>query len=52
LADGGHWLREERPRAAIATPYCVTMLLEQFVGSKGIEIVGASRSIRRGVPKS
>jgi hypothetical protein len=36
----------------IATPYYVTMLLDQFVGSKGIEIVGASRSIRRGVPKS
>jgi hypothetical protein len=36
----------------IATPYYVTMLLDQFVGSKGIEIVGASRSIRRGVPMS
>lgn len=36
----------------IATPYYVTMLLDQFVGTKGIEIIGASRSIRRGVPKS
>jgi len=34
----------------ITTPYYVTMLLDQFVGTKGIEIVGASRSIRRGVP--
>ena len=36
----------------IASPYYVTMLLDQFVGSKGIEIVGASRSVRRAVPRS
>jgi hypothetical protein len=36
----------------LASPYYVTMLLDQFVGTKGIEIVGASRSVRRGVPAS
>ena len=36
----------------LASPYYVTMDLDQFVGSKGIEIVGASRKVHRGVPKS
>jgi hypothetical protein len=35
----------------IEAPYWVTMPLDQFVGSKGIEIVGASRSVRRPVPR-
>jgi hypothetical protein len=36
----------------LATPYYVTMNLDQFVGRKGIEIVGASRKVRRDVPRS
>jgi hypothetical protein len=36
----------------IAAPYYITMNLDQFVGTKGVEIVGASRSIRRPVPRS
>ena len=36
----------------LASPYYVTMNLDQFVGSKGVEIVGASHKIRRDVPKS
>jgi hypothetical protein len=36
----------------LATPYYVTMNLDQFVGRKGIEIVGASRKLRRDVPRS
>lgn len=36
----------------LATPYYVTMDLDQFVGRKGIEIVGASRKVRRDVPRS
>jgi hypothetical protein len=28
------------------------MTLDQFVGTKGIEIVGASRQVRRAVPRS
>ncbi len=35
----------------IPSPYYVTMPLDQFVGSRGIEIVGASRSLRRTVPR-
>ena len=34
----------------IPSPYYMTMPLDQFVGSRGIEIVGASRSVRRTVP--
>lgn len=33
----------------IPSPYYVTMNLDSFVGSKGVEIVGASRSVRRTV---
>ena len=36
----------------IAAPYYVTMNLDQFVGSRGVEIVGASRKVRRAVPRS
>jgi len=36
----------------LASPYYITMNLDQFVGSRGVEIVGASRKVRRGVPKS
>ena len=36
----------------LASPYYVTMTLDQFVGTKGIEIVGASRQVRRAVPRS
>ena len=36
----------------LAAPYYLTMNFDQFVGSKGVEIVGASRKIRRDVPKS
>jgi hypothetical protein len=36
----------------IAAPYYITMNLDQFVGTKGIEIVGASRAVRRAVPRS
>ena len=35
----------------IASPYYVTMPLDRFVGSKGVEIIGASGSVRRKVPK-
>jgi len=33
----------------IPSPYYVTMTLDRFVGSRGVEIVGASRSVRRAV---
>jgi hypothetical protein len=36
----------------IAAPYYITMNLDQFVGTRGVEIVGASRKVRRDVPKS
>lgn len=36
----------------LAAPYYVTMNLDRFVGSRGVEIVGASRKIRRAVPRS
>jgi hypothetical protein len=36
----------------IAAPYYVTMNLDHFVGTRGVEIVGASRKVRRDVPKS
>ena len=36
----------------LASPYYVTMNLDKFVGSQGIEIVGASRKVRRAVPRS
>jgi hypothetical protein len=36
----------------LVSPYYVTMNLDQFVGSRGVEIVGASRKVRRDVPKS
>jgi len=36
----------------LAAPYYLTKNLDQFVGSKGVEIVGASRKIHRDVPKS
>ena len=36
----------------LASPYYVTMNLDQFVGSRGVEIVGASRKVRRAVPRS
>lgn len=35
----------------IASPYYVTMPLDRFVGSKGVEIIGASGSVRRKVPR-
>jgi hypothetical protein len=36
----------------LASPYYITMNLDQFVGSRGVEIVGASRAVRRAVPRS
>jgi hypothetical protein len=36
----------------LASPYYITMNLDQFVGSRGVEIVGASRKVRRDIPKS
>jgi hypothetical protein len=36
----------------IAAPYYITMNLDRFVGTKGVEIVGASRAVRRAVPRS
>ena len=36
----------------LASPYYITMNLDQFVGSRGVEIIGASRKVRRDVPKS
>src|SRR5262245_44003253 len=36
----------------LASPYYITMNLDQFVGSRGVEIVGASRKVRRNIPKS
>jgi hypothetical protein len=36
----------------LAAPYYITMNLDQFVGTRGVEIVGASRAVRRAVPKS
>jgi hypothetical protein len=36
----------------IPAPYYITMNLDQFVGTRGVEIVGASHSIRRPVPRS
>jgi hypothetical protein len=36
----------------LASPYYITMNLDRFVGSQGVEIVGASRKVRRSVPRS
>lgn len=36
----------------ISAPYNITMMLDRFVGTRGIEIVGASRAVRRAVPRS
>jgi hypothetical protein len=36
----------------IAAPYNITMKLDRFVGTRGIEIVGASRAVRRAIPRS
>ena len=36
----------------LASPYYITMNLDQFVGSRGVEIVGASRKVRRDIPRS
>jgi hypothetical protein len=36
----------------LASPYYVTMNLDKFVGSRGVEIIGASRSVRRALPRS
>ena len=36
----------------VPTPYYITVPLTEFVGTKGVEIVGASRSVRRNVPRS
>lgn len=36
----------------ITAPYYITMNLDNFVGTKGVEIVGASRAVRRAVPRS
>ena len=36
----------------IPSHYYVTMPLDRFVGSKGVEIIGASGSVRRKVPKA
>ena len=43
---------EKWPRAALASRYYVTMNLHHFVGSRGVEIVGASRRVRGDVHKS
>jgi hypothetical protein len=40
------------PVLLLASPYYVTMNLHHFVCSRGIEILGASRRVRRDVPKS
>jgi hypothetical protein len=36
----------------LATPYYITMNLDRFIGTRGVEIVGASRAVRRTVPRS
>jgi hypothetical protein len=36
----------------LAAPYYITMNLDRFVGTRGVEIVGASRKVRRDVPRS
>jgi hypothetical protein len=36
----------------LAAPYYITMNLDRFVGTKGVEIIGASRAVRRAVPRS
>lgn len=36
----------------LAAPYYITMNLDRFVGTRGVEIVGASRAVRRAVPRS
>jgi hypothetical protein len=36
----------------ISAPYNITMMLDRFVGTRGIEIVGASRAVRRAIPRS
>ncbi len=36
----------------ISAPYYITMTLDRFVGTRGVEIVGASRAVRRAVPRS
>ncbi|MEG6509104.1 hypothetical protein V6C03_08975 [Methyloligella sp. 2.7D] len=36
----------------VPTPYYVTMPLTDFVGTRGVEIVGATRTVRRNVPQS
>lgn len=35
----------------IPSPYYVTMPLDRFVGTRGVEIIGASRTVRRNVPR-
>ena len=36
----------------LATPYFLTVPLDPFVGTQGVEIVGASGSVRRKAPRS
>jgi hypothetical protein len=36
----------------ISAPYYITMTLDRFVGTRGVEIVGANRAVRRAVPRS
>jgi hypothetical protein len=36
----------------IPTPYYVTMPLDHFVGTRGVEIIGATRVVKRLVPRS
>lgn len=36
----------------IPTPYYVTMPLTHFVGTRGVEIMGATGAVRRNVPRS
>ena len=36
----------------IPTPFYVTMPLTQFVGTRGVEILGATMRVRRNVPRS
>jgi len=38
--------------SSLGNTRCETMNLDRFVGTRGIEIVGASRKVRRDVPKS
>jgi len=52
LAQAGDRLRENGFVPPLASPYYATMNLHHFLGSRGVEIVGASRRVRGDVHKS